>query len=67
MTPGRRLARTLQRMREERGLTQAQLAEKAGISRDHLSRIENRYADPAVGTLLRLAQALKVKLVDLVK
>ena len=48
-------------------MTQAQLAEKAGIARDQVSRIESRYHDPTAATLSKLAKALKIKVIDLVK
>jgi transcriptional regulator with XRE-family HTH domain len=67
MNPGRRIARNIQRMREERGLTQAQLAGMAGIAREQVSRIESRYHDPTPATLLKLAKALKINVVDLSK
>ena len=53
--------------RENRGLTQAELARKAGMSRPNLSTIEQGGRDLTVGTLRRLAEALRVssgKLVD---
>lgn len=53
--------------RESRGLTQAELARKAGMSRPNLSMIEQGARDLTVGTLRRLAEALQIfpgKLVD---
>jgi transcriptional regulator with XRE-family HTH domain len=53
-----------QRVRELRraaGLSQAMLAERTGISRIHVIRIENAQQDPTLGIILRLATALKVK------
>jgi transcriptional regulator with XRE-family HTH domain len=42
-------------------LTQAELAEKAGISAAALVRIENDQADPHVSTIRKLADALGVE------
>ena len=57
----------LQRLRGVRGWSQGELAERAGISREYVSRIEGGHQDPTIGTLEKIAKALKVKLVDLVK
>lgn len=48
----------LERLRAEAGLSQEQLAVKAGITRDTVSRIENRRSEPRLGNLFRLAKAL---------
>jgi transcriptional regulator with XRE-family HTH domain len=44
--------------REHRGLTQQQLAERVGIHRVTLARIEAGVAEPRAGTFLALAQEL---------
>lgn len=62
-----RVPTNLQRLRDKRGVSQQELADKAGLSREYISRIEAGRQDPTVGTLERIAKALKVKLVDLVK
>jgi len=49
----------LARFREERGLTQRALAERAGIKQPQLARIE-RGQIPTVPTLARLAGALNI-------
>lgn len=61
MTPIKRTATKLKRLREERGMTQQQLAEKAGISREYLTRLEGARHDPTLTVLERLAKALGVK------
>lgn len=43
-----------------KGLTQEQLAEKAGISRTHVTRIERGNIKPSVGVAKRLATILNV-------
>lgn len=51
------------RVREERqglGLTVGQLAEKSGISKGMLSKIENAQASPSLATLARLSEATSV-------
>lgn len=51
----------LKRLRENRGLTQAALAKKAGIARVYLAQVEGNVRTPSLHTLERLARALKVK------
>lgn len=62
-----RVPMNLQRLRDKRGMTQQALADKAGLSREYIVRIEAGRQDPTVGTLEKIAKALKVKLVELVK
>ena len=42
------------------GLTQEELAQKAGISRAHVTRIERGSAKPSIGVAKRLATILNV-------
>jgi len=44
----------LQELRKERGLTQAQLAEKCGTTKTYISRIENDASDIRLSTLMRI-------------
>ena len=48
-------------------MSQAELAERAGISREYLNRLEAARQDPSLSVLEKLAKALKVKVADLVK
>ena len=48
--------------REERNMTQQQLAEATGINQRVISRIESGNSNPTVKTLLRLAKGLNKKL-----
>lgn len=56
---------TIRRLREERKLSQAAVAKRAKIGRITLLRIEAGAQDPTVGTLERIAKALRVKVRDL--
>jgi transcriptional regulator with XRE-family HTH domain len=67
MTPIKRTAMRLRARREELGMSQAELAKLAGISREYLGRLERARQDPTLGTLEKLAKALKVKVAELVK
>ena len=53
--------------REYRGLTQQQLADKAGISKPYLSQIETGKRKGATDILSAIAKALNVSLDDVVK
>lgn len=46
----------LQELRKEKGLTQAQLAEKCGTTKTYISRIENNASDIRLSTLMRIIQ-----------
>ncbi|HEY2569936.1 MAG TPA: helix-turn-helix transcriptional regulator [Solirubrobacteraceae bacterium] len=59
------LAGLLKQLREDRGITQEQLAFDAGITASALSRIERGLNSPGWTTVRRLAQALDVPLVRL--
>lgn len=48
--------------REEKKMSQTELAEKAGISRPYLSRVENGKAEELkYSTIMRISQALNVE------
>lgn len=59
------LAHNLRRLRDEKGLSQAQVAERTGISRVAYRNIETGTAAPRTGTLTSLAAALGVRIPDL--
>lgn len=54
------LGRRLRILRDERGLTQEQLAERAGIDNKTVSRCENGHYAISVDQVARLARALGV-------
>ena len=56
----RQIGMTLRALRETKGLSQAQLARKAKITREYVNRLEAGRNDPTVGVLQRLAKALGV-------
>jgi transcriptional regulator with XRE-family HTH domain len=65
--PDPSLAVLLKRLREERAITQEQLASDAGITSSALSRIERGLNNPRWTTLKRIAKALEISLVDLAR
>lgn len=56
----------LREVRQQRGLTQVQVAERTGIAQNHISEIERGTRVPSVVTMLRLAAALECAPTDLV-
>jgi transcriptional regulator with XRE-family HTH domain len=59
------LARTIVRLREERGMSSLQLARAAEIGPGTLDNIEKRFNEPRWGTLRLIARALSMKLDEL--
>ena len=49
--------------RAEKGISQKELSELTGIDQSDLSKIERGVANPSIGTLNRIAEALGAKLV----
>jgi len=64
--PDPALAALLKRLREDRQITQEQLAFEAGITASALSRIERGLNSPGWMTVRRLAASLEVSLGQLV-
>lgn len=60
----RYLGSTIRELRQRHGLTIAQVAEQAGISRGMLSKIENAQTSTGLDVLHRIAQALGVSMAD---
>lgn len=56
------LSRTIKTRRHELDLTQQQIAERAGVTRQLIARIENGTGDPSVLNVLRVLHALGVTL-----
>lgn len=63
--PDQTLALLLKRLREDRGLTQEQLAFDTGLSASALSRIERGLNNPAWTTVVQIAKALDVSVTEL--
>lgn len=50
----------IMRCRKEQGLTQDELAEMTGYSRNHVQRVETAVSKPTVGLLLDVSEVLGV-------
>lgn len=55
----------LRKLRAERSLTQEDLAERAQLAREYLSKVESGHRNPSLDVIARLARALDVGLEDL--
>ena len=59
--------RMIRELREQRGLTQEVLSGLAAVSRSHLAEIESGRTNANVETLWRIAEALSIRLSDLIR
>jgi transcriptional regulator with XRE-family HTH domain len=59
--------RSIRMLRKQRGLSQEDLAEAAGMSRNYISDIERGVRNPGLLVLVDLAKALRVSLRELVE
>lgn len=57
----------IKELRAGHGWSQEALAEKAGLARAYLARLEIGRHDPSLSTLVKLAKALKGKVGELVE
>ena len=64
-TMGERLANRIKERRTELGLTQAELAEKVGVTRKTVNTVENGVFTPSALLAIKLAEALKVSVEQL--
>jgi transcriptional regulator with XRE-family HTH domain len=55
-----RIGEKIKNVREEKGISLAELAEKSGFSSALLSQIENHMISPPLGTLIKIGRALEV-------
>ena len=61
--PDFQIVEALTQARYKKHMTQQQLADKSGIQRADISKLENADANPTVETLYRLAKALDKRLI----
>lgn len=60
------LIKTLKSERTSRGLTHEKIAEKAGVSRQTLGKIENGLTNPTMLTMFRITNAMGMSLEEFV-
>jgi transcriptional regulator with XRE-family HTH domain len=61
------LIKTLQRERKALGISHEKLAEKAGISRQAIGKIESGERNPTMQTMYKLTKAMGVSLEEFVR
>jgi len=61
------VGKKVRELRLEAGLSQENLADKAGIHRSHMGEIERGEVDMPLSTLVRIAQTLEIKASALVR
>lgn len=61
------VGRNVLRLRQQKGLTQEQFAERSGFSQQYISGLERGQRNPTIVTLHELAQALGVSHLELLK
>jgi len=57
------VAVTMAKARTEKGLTQEQLAEKAGTSQPYIAKLESGYANPSIGAVAKILAVMGFRLV----
>jgi transcriptional regulator with XRE-family HTH domain len=67
MTPEKIIASNIILARKEKGLTRAQLADKVGIFRQSIERIEKGEHSFKINTLIKISKALDISIYDLLK
>jgi XRE family transcriptional regulator, regulator of sulfur utilization len=60
------LASNVRKLREARGLTQQQIAKLAGVPRPTWANLESGQANPTIAVLVRAADALQVRIEELI-
>ena len=67
MSP-KRLATVIRKHREAKGMTQEEVAQKAGVTKQYVTMLEaGTRASPSLPVLQRIAKALGVTMADLLK
>lgn len=62
-----RVAQILRQERQKRGLSMNRVAERAGLSQQMVSYVEREMRNPTLETLLRIAAAMEIDFVDVMR
>jgi putative transcriptional regulator len=62
---GEKVKNQLAKLREQKGITQEELAAAAGVTRAHISRLENGHVQASIKVLYNIARKLEVKMEDI--
>lgn len=60
------IAKNIARIRKEKGITQEALAYQAGLNRAYIGYIERGERKPTLETIEKIAQALKVRVKEII-
>lgn len=63
----KKLAAHLKKVREDKGVSQEELAHLAGLYRTYIGHIENGRYSPSAYVLYKIAKALKVTLAEIIR
>ncbi|WP_414657908.1 helix-turn-helix domain-containing protein [Deinococcus sp. VB343] len=67
MTARQRFASALAHLRQQRGVSQEELAGRAGLHRNYVGSVERGERNIGIDTMERLAQGLSVELADMLR
>lgn len=67
MDVGQRVGANVRRLRKAKGLSQEELADRAGVHRTFISQIERATKHPTIQSLDKVAKGLEVALTELVE
>jgi ribosome-binding protein aMBF1 (putative translation factor) len=59
------VSQQIKKLREQRGMTQVELAEKSGLKQSHICRLERGRHSPSHKTVVKIAEALGVPVTEL--
>lgn len=62
----KKLGLNIKKLRNQRNLTQQQLADKIGIGLNFMGKIEVAFSKPSMDTIIKIADALNVTVADLI-
>ncbi|MBQ3819822.1 helix-turn-helix transcriptional regulator [bacterium] len=60
-----KLGTNIKKRRVILGLTQQELADKSGITLNHVGKIEVAFSKPSINTIIRIAEALEISVSEL--
>lgn len=63
----KRLGERIRTLRQQKGISQEELADRSSIHRSHLGQIERGESDSSMSTLLRLSQGLNLSVSTIIK
>lgn len=66
MEIGQRLAANMRRLRRERGWSQEELGDRAGLHRTYISQVERTVKSPTLAAVDKIAMAFGVRVGELV-